>query len=174
MAMNSYSEMKLSEAAFPVSATLLRRGSLPAARAGKQLQLFMIMKATRLCNLRCSYCNAWRDGPNQVMPQAIVTKATRGALELASVRRVDFVWHGGETTLLSPDYFYQALEIQTRYRADRIIKNTIQTNGTLLNDAWVSLFKEGKFCVGVSIDPPPERHARERRTNPDNARTRVR
>jgi len=26
--------------------------------------LYIILKATRLCNLRCSYCNAWREGPN--------------------------------------------------------------------------------------------------------------
>ena len=36
------------------------RGSLRAS-------LHVVMKATRLCNLRCTYCNYWREGPDQVM-----------------------------------------------------------------------------------------------------------
>jgi len=117
-----------------------------------------------LCNLRCSYCNAWREGPNQIMPMDVVERTTKEALQLPWMRKVDFAWHGGETTLLKVDYFYRALEFQSKYRGDRIVENIIQTNATLLDDKWISIFKDGNFQVGVSIDPPPERHARERKT----------
>jgi uncharacterized protein len=127
-------------------------------------QLFLIMKATRLCNLRCGYCNAWKEGPNQIMPETLVERATKDALQLPWIKRVDFVWHGGETTLLPVAYFRTAINLQKKYQQKRLVTNTIQTNATLLDGEWISLFKEGNFNVGVSIDPPPERHARNRRT----------
>src|SRR5688500_16819758 len=30
-------------------------------------ELTLILKATKLCNLRCEYCISWAAGPNQVM-----------------------------------------------------------------------------------------------------------
>ena len=36
--------------------------------------------------------------------------------------------------------------------------HTIQTNGTLLDDAWAAFFAEHGFLVGLSIDGPPEVH----------------
>src|SRR2546427_4314675 len=63
-------------------------------------RLCLIVKATRLCNLRCSYCTFWREGPNQVMPLVVLAKATREALSLPQVKQGDFVWHGRGATLL--------------------------------------------------------------------------
>ena len=34
--------------------------------------LTLIVKGTRLCNLRCSYCNDWRAGPNQSDRKSVV------------------------------------------------------------------------------------------------------
>ena len=36
--------------------------------------------------------------------------------------------------------------------------HTIQTNGTLLDDAWAAFFAEHGFLVELSIDGPPEVH----------------
>src|ERR1044072_6234239 len=40
-------------------------------------EIVVIMKATRLCNLRCTYCHAWKEGPDQVMPFEVLAKTTR-------------------------------------------------------------------------------------------------
>lgn len=119
--------------------------------------LVMIMKATRLCNLRCVYCHSWRKGPNQVMPFATVAKAIRDSLSPGGRRHVEFVWHGGETTLLSIEYFKKVIWLQEFFRNPNVhVNNAIQTNGTLLSDEWISFLKDYQFDVGISLDGPPE------------------
>ena len=40
--------------------------SNPSEPSAVRPQTVLVMKATRLCNLRCTYCHAWKEGPNQV------------------------------------------------------------------------------------------------------------
>lgn len=132
--------------------------SAPVAGAVPR-QLVVIVKATRLCNLRCTYCNSWREGPGQVMPFPVLAALTRDVVTNPTVANVDFVWHGGEVTLLSPEYLRKAIWLQEYYRRPEIeIANSIQTNATKLNDRWIQLLRELRISVGVSIDGPPEVH----------------
>jgi uncharacterized protein len=121
--------------------------------------LTVIMKATRLCNLRCVYCHSWRTGPNQTMSFEVLARATRDALRDPSVRSVDFVWHGGEATLLPLSFFRRALWLQARFRRrGQVVQNNVQTNGTRLTDEWLAFVRENRIGVGVSLDGPPEIH----------------
>jgi len=119
----------------------------------------LMIKATRLCNLRCAYCHDWRAGRDQVMPFSVLAHMTAKVLADPTHSRVDFDWHGGETTLLPISFYERALYLQARFRrpGQRIV-NGIQTNGTRLTPAWVAFFRENDFRVGVSIDGPPEVH----------------
>jgi uncharacterized protein len=38
------------------------------------------------------------------------------------------------------------------------VRNTLQTNGTLLDDAWCTFFKQHDFLVGLSVDGPERLH----------------
>ncbi|TOB50127.1 radical SAM protein, partial [Vibrio parahaemolyticus] len=49
---------------------------------------------------------------------------------------VEFAWHGGEPTLIGIDFFEKAVEFQKQYANGKLIKNTIQTNGSKLNSNW--------------------------------------
>lgn len=121
--------------------------------------LTVIMKATRLCNLRCTYCHSWRTGPDQTMTFSVLARTIRDALRDPSVRWVDFVWHGGEATVLPVSFYRKALWLQERFRrpGQRVL-NTVQTNGTRLTDEWLAFLREHDVGVGVSLDGPPEIH----------------
>ncbi len=119
----------------------------------------MIMKATRLCNLRCTYCHSWRAGPNEKMTFPVLARATSDALRDPSARSIDFVWHGGEATLLPLSFYRKALWLQESFRRPgQAVENNLQTNGTRLSDEWLSFLRENDFGVGVSLDGPPEIH----------------
>lgn len=123
----------------------------------KTAHLTAVMKSTRLCNLRCTYCNAWREGPDQKMNFGLLAKTTRDVLSLNGLKKVSFVWHGGETMLLKPDYYRKAVWLQEQFRKPgQIVENGIQTNGTMVQQKWLTFLKDYQFSVGVSLDGPPE------------------
>ena len=123
----------------------------------------LILKATRLCNLRCGYCFDWRDGPGQVMSFEVLARLTAAVTEDPRHDLITFNWHGGEPTVLPLGFFEKALVLQHRLRrpGQRLV-NTVQTNATRLNDAWLDLFVDYDFRVGVSIDGPASIHDRHR------------
>lgn len=84
---------------------------------------------------------------------------------------VFFSWHGGEPTLSGLTFFRKIVEFQNRHRpSGRRILNGIQTNGTLINEAWARFFAAEQFLVGISIDGPADMHNRYRMT-PDRRPT---
>ncbi len=57
------------------------------------------------------------------------------------------------------DFFQAALECQRKYqRPGLVIRNTLQTNGVLLDDAWCEFLHRHDFLVGISLDGPREAH----------------
>jgi uncharacterized protein len=127
--------------------------------------LVIILKATRLCNLRCTYCNSWRAGPGQVMTFDTLALLMRTALSTSGLRKLQIVWHGGEVTLLPLALMRKALWLQERYRpAGVTVDNCIQTNATRLTPKWVDFLRAHRVSVGVSIDASPEVHDRRRLT----------
>ena len=137
----------------------------------------LIMKATLRCNLRCTYCSSWSDEPNQVMSFEVLARAIHGALTAPGVRVVEFVWHGGESTLRPLSFYRKTLWLQERFRKPgQKITNSLQTNGTHLPDDWVEFLKRFDLSVGISLDGPPEIHDRRRvdvKGRPTSARVRA-
>jgi uncharacterized protein len=76
---------------------------------------------------------------------------------------VAFSWQGGEPTLMGLDFFKRVIELQRPFLKQKKIINSLQTNGTLLNDEWCKLLKKNNFLVGISLDGPKEIHDRYRR-----------
>lgn len=120
------------------------------------------------CNLDCDYCYYLEKASlyskrNQVMSEELLEKFIKQYIESQTMPQVMFTWHGGETLMRPLSFYKKAVELQKKYAGGRQIDNSIQTNGTLLNDAWCSFFKEYNFLVGISIDGPQDFHDEYRR-----------
>jgi uncharacterized protein len=83
----------------------------------------------------------------------------RQLLETHRSNQVTVSWQGGEPTLMGVDFYRRAIRLQEKYRKPGMtFENTLQTNGTLLNDDWCQFFKEHDFLIGLSLDGPRELH----------------
>jgi uncharacterized protein len=54
------------------------------------------------------------------------------------------------------DYFRDIVALQRRHcPAGHVIRNALQTNGTLLDEEWAQFLHDEGFLVGLSLDGPP-------------------
>ena len=118
-----------------------------------------------ICNLDCEYC--YYLDKQQLYPQARSPRMSGRVLENYIVqlikttpgKEVKFFWHGGEPTLLGLGYFRNVVALQNKHQPkNKSIINSIQTNGTLINEDWARFFADNNFTVGISIDGPPDLH----------------
>jgi len=128
------------------------------------------------CNLRCEYCFYLEkqaafaeDSPGQAqasqrMSDELLETYVRKYIESQPGRgEVAFMWQGGEPTLMGLEFFEKAVRLQDKYAAGRRITNSLQTNGTLLDDGWGRFLHERNFLLGLSLDGPAEIHNAYRR-----------
>jgi uncharacterized protein len=117
-----------------------------------------------ICNLNCSYCffldkEQLYPGSKFRMPDELLETYIRQLIEAHRTQEVTVAWQGGEPTLMGVDFFRQAIAYQEKHRKPGMtFENTIQTNGTLLDDEWCEFLKENNYLVGLSIDGPRELH----------------
>ncbi len=119
----------------------------------------VVFRPTNSCNLRCTYCY---DKNNHSMPETQIRKNATSLFEreedqlLKSLSMIyegekspKIIFHGGEPLLISPEVLDRFCR---RLKEQQDINFSIQTNGTLINDEVIDLFKEHKFGVGISLD----------------------
>jgi len=124
----------------------------------------MVKPRGPVCNCRCQYCyylpkEHLYPGSDFRMTEEVLENFTRQYIVSQSAPQVTFSWQGGEPTLIGLDFFERAVQLQKRYqRPGLTISNTLQTNGTTLNDEWCRFFREHGFLIGISIDGPGHLH----------------
>jgi len=120
-----------------------------------------------ICNLDCEYCfylqkkALFPESKNFRMTDSVLENFTRKYIEAQPMgtQKIDFAWQGGEPTLMGVDFFRKAIGYQrTSARPGMTITNSLQTNGTLLDDEWGKFLHDQGFLVGLSIDGPEEIH----------------
>lgn len=101
------------------------------------------------CNIQCLYCyqNPQRDAGNMLHRYDI-------ELMKAAIEREGgpFVLFGGEPLLMP----IADLETLWRWGLERFGENGVQTNGALVTEAHIRLFKKYQVRVGISLDGPGE------------------
>jgi len=121
-----------------------------------------------LCNLNCDYCfylekkSLFPEEKSFRMSDEVLSAYITKYITSQSTSVVEFVWQGGEPTLLGLDFFRRVVELQKPFTHEKNIVNSLQTNGTLLDDEWCKFLKENNFLVGISLDGPEEIHNRYR------------
>src|SRR6476659_7069865 len=113
---------------------------------------YVIMQPTTLCNLDCSYCYLPFRANDRPMPvaiaQAVAETVNRWA---ANVPRFSVVWHGGEPLAAGREH------LRALMAPFSAVEHHIQTNATLIDDAWCEFFIEHDIRIGLSIDGPRHR-----------------
>ena len=127
-----------------------------------------------VCNLDCAYCfylekrALYRADEDFRMPDEVLSAFIRSYIHAQPAPVVEFVWQGGEPTLLGVDFFRRVVQLQAPFADCKTITNSLQTNGTLLDDEWCRFLKQHGFMVGISLDGPREVHDRYRHDRAGN------
>ena len=117
-----------------------------------------------VCNLACEYCfylekkALFAPGENFRMSDEVLSAFVSDYMASQPTPVVEFVWQGGEPTLAGLDFFKKVVKEQKPYAKGKTIRNSLQTNGTLLTDEWCAFLKKNNFMVGISLDGPREIH----------------
>jgi len=151
-----------------------------AALADLELSRFgpiglVVVQSTSLCNLDCDYCYLPDRQKRRVFDQDLLPLLLQRILESPFCGpQLSLVWHAGEPLTLPCSYYDEATAIIERCVQEFtggavVIEQHVQTNGTLINDAWCDCFQRNGIVVGVSVDGPAAIHDAHRRFRNGNA-----
>src|SRR5262249_11280855 len=127
----------------------------------------IVVKIAERCNLNCDYCymynredQSWRKRP-AVMSDAVFEQLLVRIREYCRRRgshRMALSFHGGEPTLVGHRPFDRLPNRAQTVLGEHLAGLMIQTNGTLIQDAWLEVIQRHSIRVGVSLDGPAEIH----------------
>ncbi len=125
---------------------------------------------TDKCNMACKYCyagSAWEDfldikkhneSFNSKIP--LLFEFIDQVMSYNKFNRTVFSFHGGEPLLISLENWDSILNYfrEKKYH----VEIHTQTNGTVINDDFINLFKKFNVRVGVSLDSPASMNDKNR------------
>lgn len=116
------------------------------------------------CNMACGYCynGSFRTvcvTPSRVIAMDTIYRIFNQIPPLLKGDRLVVIWHGGEPLLAGQDFYREAIAVQKRAADGRYhVTNSIQTNGTLVDESWADLLADLKIGPSVSMDGPAYLH----------------
>jgi uncharacterized protein len=114
---------------------------------------YVVMQPTTLCNLDCAYCYLPFRRLDQRMPVTVAQAVAASVEPWARTGRFSVVWHGGEPLAAGRDHL---AALFAPFGAG--VEHHVQTNATLIDDAWCEFFAEHDVRVSVSVDGPAWRN----------------
>lgn len=124
----------------------------------------MAKPAGPVCNLDCTYCfylekeHLYPKNNRFLMSDEVLRTYIEQNIEREASPEVVFTWQGGEPMLRGLDFYQRAFAYQQALAGGKTIRNALQTNGTLLDEAWCEFLAKAGFTVGISLDGPKEIH----------------
>jgi len=110
---------------------------------------YVILQPTTLCNLDCAYCYLpLRHKERRMSPRVAAAVAETVNQWATQAARFSVVWHGGEPLATGRE---QLAELMAPFTG---VEHHLQTNATLIDDAWCEFFQTHDVHIGLSIDGP--------------------
>jgi uncharacterized protein len=111
----------------------------------------LLIKPTHRCQLDCKYCydKPFRDAIKEDMTMEILEKSVQ--LIANHAEKVDWIWHGGEATLVGIKWFDEAHALLAKYPM-LDFEFSMMSNGINFNDEWLACFKRHKISPGTSYN----------------------
>ena len=130
----------------------------------------LVKPASSLCNLKCSYCFYCDEAENRsgsnsmLMSESTAKNLIRKVFDFCGTgSHVNFMFQGGEPLLAGISFFKSFIRNVNQLKDNETtVSYSLQTNGTLLTEAFCALFKQHHFLIGVSIDGDEALHNRNR------------
>jgi uncharacterized protein len=110
---------------------------------------YVVMQPTTLCNLDCSYCYLPFRRVDHRMPIEVARAVAEAVEPWSRSNRFSVVWHGGEPLAAGRE---QLAALMAPFGP--AVEHHVQTNATLIDDAWCEFFAEHGVRVSVSVDGP--------------------
>jgi uncharacterized protein len=126
----------------------------------------LVLQPSPFCNIHCDYCYLPDRTSRKRMPMEVVAATIEKVFAAGLVfGPLSVIWHAGEPMAVPTDYYDQAFqEIIRNAPANAKICHCMQSNGTLINEAWCKFIKTHNISIGLSIDGPAYIHDAHRKT----------
>jgi uncharacterized protein len=131
----------------------VRRQEFSGMRGIAAVPSYVVMQPTTLCNLDCAYCYLPFRSADRRMSVPVAAAVAGPVNAWARDGRFSVVWHGGEPLAAGREHLAALLA-----PFDDGVEHHVQTNATLIDDAWCEFFTEHRIRVSVSVDGPRERN----------------
>lgn len=134
--------------------------------------LQVVFKVVERCNINCSYCYYFNFGNSSAHTRPAIasidtarelSKFLRQGIADLGIKRVLISFHGGEPLMMKPERLASICDIfSSELTSIAPVGFNVQTNGTIISDGWLRVFREYRVNVGVSIDGSQTAHDRFR------------
>lgn len=111
--------------------------------------LNILVMPTDACNMNCIYC-FHKSSYNEEGRMDLKTVEKLLSITTPYYKGVNFLWHGGEPLLMGLDFYKEVLKLQNKTTCK--IKNSIQSNLTLMTTEIASFLTENYFAISGSHD----------------------
>lgn len=112
------------------------------------------------CNLKCEYC--YENGNKSYNNIFSLNEIKKNLEQFKNYKNIFLVFHGGEPLLTPKNLFKEIMEYVTKEFFGKL-NIQIQTNGTLIDEEWIEIFKKYKknLSISVSLDPVGKKDLRK-------------
>ncbi len=125
----------------------------PSEGIGDFAMKTLILKSLDACNLRCDYCSVGDKTASGMMTEPDMQRAMSFfAEQVQADGEGQIIFHGGEPTLLPAAQYDRCIRQLRRDFPALRFRLSMQTNGVLLTEEYLALFRTHDIHIGVSLD----------------------